>query len=175
MQHQKKYLFPASLLFLFVLLFCSYERKGLKKKDNQEEKAGWLVYDSSACDQGLWKYVYNPDRLQVIEKCIIVTGIIKKTRAEEDGDQHMLLKLDDGQESLLKKRNIKRKKGDLVIEAVCMNNISDPKVGGACKGYVNKIKLPNIGDHVRVTGSYVIDTHNGWAEIHPASKIEVLH
>ena len=68
---------------------------------------------------------------------------------------------------------MKSKKGDLVIEAVCINNISEKKVGDACKGYVNHIKLPSVGNHVRVTGTYVIDSHNGWAEIHPISKIEI--
>ena len=86
----------------------------------------------------------------------------------------MLLKLDKGQKSLLTKRNFKKKQGDLVIEAVCVNNTTLKKVGNTCKGYVNKIQLPPVGAHVKVTGSYVIDSHNGWSEIHPITKIEVL-
>ena len=67
-----------------------------------------------------------------------------------------------------------KKQGDLVIEAVCINNITRKKAMGACRGYVNHVILPEIGDHVKVTGSYVIDSHNGWAEIHPITKIEKI-
>ena len=86
----------------------------------------------------------------------------------------MLLKLDNGQDDLLTKKNIKKKQGDLVIEAVCANKTTLLKVGNTCNGYINHIQLPKVGDHVRVTGSLVIDSHNGWAEIHPITKIEVI-
>ena len=129
---------------------------------------------SSDCDPSVWKYVYNPDRLEVIDKCKTVTGIIEESDANEDGDQHMLLKLDNGQEELVNGRNIKKKQGDLVIEAVCANNTTLDKVGSTCSGYINKIQIPGLGDHVKVTGSYVIDSHNGWAEIHPITKIEKM-
>ena len=81
---------------------------------------------------------------------------------------------DNGQDGLLTKKNRKKKQGDLVIEAVCANNTTLAKVGTTCKGYVNHIQLPKVGDHVKVTGSLVIDTHNGWAEIHPITKIELI-
>ena len=100
--------------------------------------------------------------------------MIEESNADEDGDQHMLLKLDNGQEDLLTKRNIKKKQGDLVIEAVCANKPRLKKVGKTCKGYINKIQIPQVGEHVKVTGSLVIDSHNGWAEIHPITKIEVI-
>lgn len=129
---------------------------------------------SSDCDHTIWKYVYNPDRLEVIDKCKTVTGIIEESDANEDGDQHMLLKLDNGQGELINERNIKKKQGDLVLEAVCANNTTLDKVGNTCNGYVNKIQIPGLGDHVKVTGSYVIDSHNGWAEIHPITKIEKM-
>jgi hypothetical protein len=126
------------------------------------------------CDTTFWKYVYNPERLQVINKCKTVTGKIEESNADEDGDQHMLLKLDTGQEDLLTKRNFKKKQGDLVIEAVCANKPKLKKVGKTCKGYINKIQIPQVGEHVKVTGSLVIDSHNGWSEIHPITKIEVI-
>ena len=86
----------------------------------------------------------------------------------------MLLKLDDGYSEFINDRNIKKKSGCLVVEAVCVNNISKKKVGTTCDGYVNNISLPDVGDHVKVTGSYVKDSHNGWMEIHPVSKIEKI-
>ena len=118
--------------------------------------------------------MYNASRLGIVDKCKTVSGVIEESNTDDDGDQHMLLKLDAGQENLLTKRNMKKKDGDLVIEAVCINNINKKKVGDVCNGYVNNVQLPKIGDHVKVTGSYVIDSHNGWPEIHPISKIEIL-
>jgi len=151
------------------------EERQLNKIDTsgKKESSGSTVpiEKVSGCDANLWKYVYDPERLQILSKCKIVTGIIEETNADEDGDQHMLLKLDKGQENLLTDRNIQKKQGDLVIEAVCINNISRKRAIGACNGYINHVELPKVGDHVKVTGSYVIDSHNGWAEIHPITEI----
>ncbi len=171
-------------VFLLLSIFFSCEakkEKKHKKKDKEEQTISTsetqnLNDNNSAtdCDTTLWKYVYNPDRLEVIDKCKTVTGVIEESSADEDGDQHMLLKLDNGQEDILTKKNRKKKQGDLVIEAVCANKTTLKKVGNTCEGYINKIQIPKLGDHVKVTGSLVIDTHNGWAEIHPITKIEAL-
>lgn len=131
------------------------------------------VVDAS-CDASLWKRVYNPIRLQQIKSCITATGTVTESNADDDGDQHFLLKLDKGQKALLNKRNMKKKDGDLVVEIVCANPVSLKKVKKTCVGYKNAVLLPSVGSHVRVTGTYVIDGHNGWAEIHPASRVELL-
>jgi hypothetical protein len=171
------------LIFCLASIFSCEEKKGKKdKKKDKEEQASsndqaQKVEDNNTaidCDTSYWKYVYNPERLEVIDKCKTVTGVITESSADEDGDQHMLLKLDNGQEDLLTKKNAKKKGGDLVIEAVCANKPTLNKVGNTCNGYINKIQIPNVGDHVKVTGSLVNDTHNGWNEIHPITKIEVI-
>ena len=157
-----------TFLFFFSVSYANAQAKhetGKTKSDKQSNSTG--------CNPGLWKYVYDPGRLDVKKKCITVSGVIEETNADEDGDQHMLLKLDK-KNNLLTKKNYTKKDGNLVIEAVCVNNITRKKAIGACKGYVNHVELPKVGDHVMVTGSYVIDSHNGWAEIHPISKIEIL-
>ncbi len=189
MKNIKPKFFPAIWIFtllLFVFFSCAEKEKKHKKKekmekqeqknasDNKKNIIDSADTDASACDPNLWNYVYDPSRLEVVDKCMTVIGIIEESHAEDDGDQHLLLKLDAGQEKLLKKNNIKKKSGDLVIEAVCMNSITNPKVGRTCNGYINHVQLPKVGDHVKVIGSYVIDTHNGWAEIHPITKIEVI-
>ena len=104
----------------------------------------------------------------------MVTGLIEEAGTEDDGDEHLLLKPDSGQEGILNKKNAKKKDGNLVIEIVCANPVKLQKVKAACNGYLNNIVVPAVGAHVRVTGSYVIDTHNGWAEIHPVTKMEVI-
>lgn len=127
---------------------------------------------SNDCDKNLWNFVWEPSRLQVLDKCKTVTGVIVEKNADPDGDEHMLLKLDAGQEGLLEKKNYSKKEGNLVIEAICINHITRKAAKGICKGYVNHVLLPKVGDHVRVTGSYVLDTHNGWTEIHPITQVE---
>ena len=170
------------ILCLTSLTGCETKKEKKHKKKYKEEQTASTdqtqnVQDNNTaidCDTTFWKYVYNPERLQVIDKCKTVTGIIEESSADEDGDQHMLLKLDNGQEDLLTKRNTKKKQGDLVLEAVCANKTTLGKVGNTCNGYINKIQIPKLGDHVKVTGSLVNDTHNGWNEIHPITKIEII-
>ena len=172
------------IALISLVIFSSCETKKEKKhqkKDKEEQTSSnsqtQNVQDNNTaidCDTSFWKYVYNRDRLQVIDKCRTVTGVIEESSADDDGDQHMLLKLDNGQEDLLTKKNIKKKQGDLVIEAVCANKTTLPKVGNTCNCYINKIQIPNLGAYVKVTGSLFNDTHNGWNEIHPITKIEVL-
>lgn len=129
-------------------------------------------FATTGCEESLWRHVYRPKRLKVMSRCIGVTGTVEESVADDDGDQHFLLRLDAGQESLINKRNRKKKSGDLVVEIVCANPVRLPKVKSACTGYRNQIALPGVGDHVKVTGTYVIDSNNGWAEIHPVSGLE---
>jgi hypothetical protein len=118
--------------------------------------------------------VYDPTRLQQLAPCVSVTGVIEESSVEADGDQHFLLRLDPGQDTLLNKRNQKKKGGDIVLEIVCANPTTMKKAKSACAGYTNPIRIPAVGAHVRATGTYVLDSHNGWVEIHPVSKLQVL-
>ena len=129
---------------------------------------------AATCNASLWSRVYNPARLQKVNSCLTVNGVVTESSADDDGDQHFLLKLDPGQDQLLKKKNTTKKNGELVAEIVCANRATLKKAKATCKGYSNQIGLPAIGAHVKVTGTYVIDTHNGWAEIHPVSRIESI-
>ena len=126
------------------------------------------------CNASLWTHVYTPDRLKKLNPCIAATGTVAASLPDEDGDQHFLLMLDSGQENLLTKRNQTKKSGYIIVEIVCANPAKFQEAQSACAGYTNRIALPTVGEHVRVTGTYVIDSHNGWAEIHPVSRIEKL-
>jgi hypothetical protein len=165
--------FVLFIVAIHCLSACQGQQK--KKKDKSDkhvtEQITPVAATASGCDKTKWNQVYDPARLEVKDPCKIVTGIIEERNADEDGDEHMLLKLDAGQDGLLTARNMKKKSGYLVIEVVCVNKITRKIAKGACKGYVNNVWLPTIGDHVRVTGSYVLDSHNGWTEIHPVSEI----
>jgi hypothetical protein len=170
-----------SISFAVLLISCSANRNAPSNSPVSVTDTGRTRADDNmplsnhtngGCDPELWKRVYNPSRLEVLEQCKVATGVIDELDQNEDGDTHMLLKLDPGQEGLLVKRNIKKKNGDLVIEVVCANAITDKKAVEACKGYSSTVTLPSVGDHVTVTGTYVNDSHNGWTEIHPVTSIQ---
>ena len=157
------------------MLSAVYACSGDKSNPQPASQPGKVALAQAAtigCDPSLWNHVYNPKRLQQLAPCITVSGTIDESDADPDGDQHFLLKLDPGQDTLVNKRNGKKKGGDIVLEIVCANPTTMKKVKSACTGYTNPIAIPAVGTHVRATGTYVIDSHNGWAEIHPVSRIE---
>ena len=137
------------------------------------------------CDQTLWKHVYHPKRLKVLAPCVSVTGIFvddtngKKSdgvRHEQDGDTHGWLKLDPGQDKFLNKGNMTAENGNLVFEIVCMYRVKQKDAIASCpRSARSKIKLPPVGSHVMITGTWVQDlNHEKWDEIHPVTSIDVL-
>jgi hypothetical protein len=162
------------------------EEKKEQKRENaaEEASAGQGVdqavgasdlskFASAGCDKSLLAHVYDPSRLQKLADCVEVSGKVEESAPDDDGDQHFLLKLDAGQESLINKKNLKKKNGDLVVEIVCANPITLAKAKPACSGYKNSIPLAAVGSHVTAIGTYVIDSHNGWAEVHPVSVLRI--
>jgi hypothetical protein len=160
-------------VFLVCALFGCSGDKTANAGDVQSE-ADLSRSVATGCDASLWNHVYNPTRLKKVSACVSVTGIVEESSADNDGDQHFLLRLDPGQDALANKRNDKKKSGNLVLEIVCANPTTMKKAKAVCKGYTNRIPIAAVGAHVRATGTYVIDSHNGWAEIHPVSKLEVM-
>jgi hypothetical protein len=123
------------------------------------------------CDTSLWAHVYHPYRLHVISPCKTVTGTIEKMLSEPDGDTHWLLKPDPQYASLVNLVNTRRQHGDLVLEAVCVSTVTQADARSACHGFTSSVGRVSPGEHVRVTGSYVLDADHGWTEIHPVSRI----
>ncbi len=164
----------------FVCLFLVsivYACSGEKSSPQRVAQAAGIEVSQSAvtgCDASLWNHVYSPKRLQQLAPCISVTGTIDESNVDEDGDQHFLLKLDPGQETLVNKRNQKKKSGELVLEIVCANPTKMKKPKAACAGFTNPVPILPVGAHVRATGTYVLDTHNGWTEIHPVSRLQKM-
>jgi len=171
-----------SLFIVSILYACSGEKSNNPSVNKLSEAglspsiAGAEVSGSAAaaCDASLWDHVYSPKRLQQLAPCLSVTGVIDESNVDDDGDQHFLLKLDPGQDTLVNKRNNKKKSGDIVLEIVCANPTTMKKPQAACAGFTNSIPIPAVGTRVRATGTYVLDSHNGWVEIHPVSKLEKM-
>jgi hypothetical protein len=123
----------------------------------------------------LMKHVYHPDRLVERKGCITVTGTIVKKLKEGDGDFHVRLKLDPGQDAdLINDKNNSIQGGNLVFEPICVNKVTQQSAKAACKGFHQIISLPNNGDHVSVTGIHMLDNEHGWLEIHPVTAITLL-
>ena len=126
------------------------------------------------CDTTLWKHVVHPEKFVTDKKCITVTGKIVSLEIKKDGDEHILLKPDGDYKYLLNERNMKKMKGCLVVEIICVYKSGEPDARAACSGYTNKVAIPRKGEHVSVTGTYVQDEHHSWMEIHPVSSISLL-
>lgn len=120
-----------------------------------------------ACED--FSHVYHPDRLKVLAPCVTLTGTIEVIRKEADGDDHILVRLDPGQDRYINAVNVSKQHGDLVAEPICENAVSQADAVGACAGVTHPTPVPPVGSHVAVTGPWVLDQQHGWYELHPAS------
>jgi hypothetical protein len=98
--------------------------------------------------------VYHPERLKVKTRCRVAIGTIEQVKPElYDGDIHIQLRLDRGQEGLLSEGNA-RVGGTLIVEIIPWDRA--------------RVLVPAEGQRVEVVGPWVDDTAHGWFEIHPA-------
>jgi len=129
----------------------------------------------STCDRGLWSHIYHPYRLHVISACKTVTGTVEGVQQEPDGDLHILLRPDPAYAGLINGANTELENGDLVLEEICVGVITQADAVAACRNFAPpSVSGVSVGDHVKVTGSYVLDADHGWMEIHPVSQISVI-
>jgi len=128
--------------------------------------------DVTHCDPSLWKYVYNPGRLQVLNACISITGAVEKVINEADGDYHIRFRLDQQFESLLDEENISKQHGDLILELMCQGNVTQADAVNACSQYDGPYFKPEVGQRYFVWGTYVHDADHGWNELHPVTSMQ---
>jgi len=136
-----------------------------------------LGFGADKCDPSLWDHVYHPDRLQVMKKCMVITGTIVHSKKEKDGDRHIQVKVDPEFEELLNDRNKAAQGGHLVIEPICVEKVTQKDAKEACRGFHSDVIIPSPGARVRVTGSLILDLEkpgHGWVELHPVTSIEVI-
>lgn len=119
-------------------------------------------------------HVYHPQRLVLQGACYAATGVVELARNEPDGDRHVLLKLDAGEETMLNGTNLAAQHGDLVVEPVCVDTVTQLDAVQACAGAPTPagLQLLVIGHRVRVTGDWVLDQQHGWMELHPVFSVE---
>ncbi len=125
---------------------------------------------TSGCDAALWNAVYRPERLEIIEACKTVEGVIQEILPEADGDLHLRLDVED--KTLLNARNYSGQHGMLVLEPICQKKPTQANAIEPCRNYAGPFFEVHKGMRVRVTGTYVRDDkHGGWMEIHPVTSI----
>jgi hypothetical protein len=114
------------------------------------------------------QYVYHSSRLRILQSCIRVSGVVRASRIENDGDIHLQLALDPPYQHLLEPAN-SLEQGDLVVEPVCVALPIQPDALDTCVADAQPLTLlPTIGQHVWMEGRYVLDLeHGSWAELHP--------
>jgi len=136
------------------------------------------------CGDGLWKHVYHPSRLLVLQDCVTVTGTLVDATAhqahhqadgarhEKDGDTHGWLQVDPQFANLINPGNTSDEEGNLVFEIVCHYTVTQTDAVAACAGFADQTTIPPVGSHVAITGTLVREkNHKQWNEIHPVSRV----
>jgi hypothetical protein len=121
--------------------------------------------------------VRDPGRFKVHSRCVSASGVVRKTRHEDDGDIDIFLKPDPGSVHLLDDGDRKEFAGALLLEVVPADQPGcrkgRPVRYGMCTGAA--LRTPRVGSHIMVTGPYVFDHGHGEGrahnEIHPVWAI----
>lgn len=123
-------------------------------------------------------YVYQPTRLQVVQACVYITGVVEEIERDGvDGDITLLVRPDPPYEGLLTDRNRQAQDGNLVVEPVCQLQPLLPAAIAVCAADPAPYSgpLPPAGTHVWMEGRYVLDlNHGSWAELHPLYRAGIL-
>jgi hypothetical protein len=135
--------------------------------------AGRQLTPAASCRANPLANVYSPRRLRILDGCTTVSGVVDYVQHQDDGDFHIVLRVDPGFGRLL---NFKNVLGELVLEIVpadqpgCIPGEPPPTPSdganvGTCTGA--NLSPPEVGRHIAATGPHVLDAEHGWMEIHP--------
>lgn len=163
-----------AVALLLVVGACAFGVYKLLHSRQASQRTEPVLSTEAHCDQGLWEYVYNPSRLQVLDRCVSVTGTVELVRKEADGDVHIRFRLDQQYSSLLNETNISRQHGDLVLEPICQGKVRQADAAEPCSGYDGPYFQPEVGRRYLVWGTYVHDMDHGWNEVHPITSMQPI-
>lgn len=122
------------------------------------------------CNPDLVKHTYDLSRFTLLSpSCRAVTGIVKGTATEVDGDVHVAMVPDSGQSGLSPLEN-----GKLIVEIICKTTPQKTAAKKACGSYRSGIKVPAVGSHISAVGRFVKDNPPDHVELHPLTSITVL-
>ncbi len=127
------------------------------------------------CDASLISHLHDPQRLQIMQSCVTVTGVVMDQHASDDGDYDVPIAPDPEFANLLNDGNKSKLNGWLQVEVICQAPIHAdvPDSYRACANYTGNVTVPPVGAHIQATGAYTLDHDHGWMEVHPASVITI--
>src|SRR5712692_9960704 len=134
--------------------------------DQLRQSPGAGSTSSSGCSDpaSISSHVYNSYRLQIVKSCTTASGTVDTVIEESDGDVHLRTNLDQAYSNLTNSGNDQYQYGDLAVEIICVNPPSQTDAIPSCQNYTNQIQVPSAGQHIVITGPYVLDTdHYNWA------------
>jgi hypothetical protein len=133
------------------------------------------------CIPLLWKFIANPPgRFKILNQCVTVTGVVLTVQYEPDGDTDFSLALDPPYKNMVTQANFNPlMRGGIWSEMICQHPESSSVEAfkkGECIGYNGPIfRVPQTGEHLLVTGTYLLDIREGGhAEIHPVSSLQLI-
>jgi hypothetical protein len=137
---------------------------------------------SKGCNSSLWNFIANPPgRFKILNQCVTVTGTVISINPQPDGDTDFPLALDPVYKNIVTKANFNPvMKGGIWSEMICQHPETsyevEPFKRGECNGFNGPFfNVPQVGQHILVTGTYLLDLREqGHAEIHPVSSIELV-
>ncbi len=100
--------------------------------------------------------IYSPKRLTVLGTCKWFQGTVTQAEKRSDGDLHLLLTAEPAYTKFLNTVNVNS--GGMIVEIVPGQQLPPP----------------TVGESIAVFGTWVLDEHNGWNEIHPVWAIRYL-
>ena len=144
------------------------------------------------CLPELKKYILPPKeaKFTIIKECVTVTGTVVWVHYfNNDGDANFNVVLDSPYENMLEPGSYSKVFASkypggpaMHMETICQGPVTSKSKDnvGACDGYNGpdfRPVLPKLGQHVVVTGRYLIDRPEmpgGITELHPVYAIEIL-
>jgi len=167
---------PLILLSTLLAACAARHRAAPTIRDAETTLARTFASDGCTDDPAgyLKKRIWNAKRLDIIEPCVTITGVVTAVRPILDGDLHLHLRPDPEFAGLLNQKNIQARGGNLILEPQCFWAMWRRNSTGSCKNRGYKMHIPKVGTRVRVTGTFVFDRDHGWNELHPIFKMDIL-
>lgn len=110
-----------ALWVLCALASCGEAPSPASASDSQVAQIAQVTGGPACAPTDQDQYVYDPRRLQVVQACIRVSGIVDALEMETDGDTVIHLHLDPPFQDLLRPANLTDERGNLVVELICMS------------------------------------------------------
>lgn len=134
-----------------------------------------LYITTPTCDTLFIDHTYNWHNLTERQPCVTMTGtvqLILPPAQTGDGDAHIYILPDSPYVNLVYSPSVFS--NWLNVEETCVGTPLDTTVDPYCHNWTNPLYLPNVGEHVQVTGPWVFDQTHGWNEIHPVCDMQLM-